>query len=343
MILSLFEVLLLTAHLLAVGVATAAPFVCVICEWRCTRRGDTALGRVGRRLAADCLWLFLVGIVLGLAQLAWLFWRGAPADVEALRAMPVSRWWFGGVELLIYLACMLAYWYGYDRWRRRGWSRLLAIVAGTNLGYHFPALFTIVGVIGERPELWGQTIEFRQLLTDRETIARVLHFWLASFAVTGVLAMRSWGQVTRSSVTAEAAELRGATFGAWIALVATVLQMPLGLWLVTTLRPASQNLLLGRSLLATGLLIAAVVASLALLHMLASITLGQVERPLVRRSALLVVGVVALMVGTRVTVRDELRRAERAPRTHLPGIRQPVTLQADWRRWDQPWPDGQSR
>ncbi|MBX9788723.1 MAG: hypothetical protein K2Y37_07380 [Pirellulales bacterium] len=327
----LFEVIVLSAHLLAVGVATAAPFVCVLCDWRARRGGDAALARVGRRLAGDCLWLFLVGVALGFIQLAWLLWRGAPADIEALRTMPVSRWWFGGAELLIYLACMLAYWYGYDRWQRRGWHRLLAIVAGTNLGYHFPALFTIVSVVGQRSELWGTTINFRELLTDRETIARVLHFWLASFAVTGVLAMRPWrrAHVAVDDLATAPVDQHSTSFGAWVALVAMGLQMPLGLWLLTTLPTASQHLLMGRSAIATGLLIAAVVASLALLHLLASMTLGQVESRLVRRSAALVIGIVTLMVATRLSIRDQHRHEHQARRPHLPEACRPVTLRTE--------------
>ena len=331
MLIRLLEVVVLSAHLLAVGVATAAPFVCVLCDWRSRRRGDAELARVGRRLAGDCFWLFLVGVALGFIQLAWLLWRGSPEDVEALRAMPVSRWWFGVVELLIYLACMLAYWYGYDRWQRRGWHRLLAIAAGTNLGYHFPALFTIVSVVGERSELWGTTINFRVLLTDRETIARVLHFWLASFAVTGVLAMRSW-RLTQPALNNESATTHdqpGTSFGAWIALVATGLQMPLGLWLLTTLPPAAQHLLMGRSAIATGLLIAAVVASLALLHLLASMTMGQVESRLVRRSAALVIAIVTLMVATRLSIRDQRRHEHQALGSLLPDARRPVTLRTE--------------
>jgi hypothetical protein len=350
MLFSILEVVVLSAHLLAVNVATAAPFVCVWCEWRASRPGNAALRAVGRRLARDCVVLFLIGAALGLAELGWLFWRSDPADLEALRTMPTSRWWFGGLELLMYLGCMLAYWYGYDRWRRRGWQWLLAIAAGTNLGYHFPALFTIVSLVSERPELWGETINFRELLVDRETLARVAHFWFASFAVTGVLAMRPWGARTDereslspvdtprdaqnempSEVPADD-DQRGTLFGARLALMATALQMPLGIWLLTTLPRASQDLVLGRNLLATGLLVAAVVTSLALMHLLASLALGDVEPRLVRRAALLIVAIVTLMVGTRVSVRHDLRqnspdvKATHGPRGVLPEPPEPVTL-----------------
>ena len=342
MLFSILEVAVLSAHLLAVNVATAAPFVCVWCEWRAMRPGNEALRDVGRRLARDCVVLFLIGAGLGLVELGWLFWRSDPADLEALRTMPTSRWWFGGLELLMYLGCMLAYWYGYDRWRRRGWQWLLSIAAGTNLGYHFPALFTIVSLVSERPELWGETIKFRELLMDRETLARVAHFWFASFAVTGVLAMRPWRARTeeleaRNAVDTPNAvpsenDVRGTLFGARLALVATAVQMPLGIWLLTTLPRASQNLVLGRNLLATGLMVAAVVTSLGLMHLLASLALGDVERRLVRRAALLIVAIVTMMVGTRVAVRHDLRqnspsgRAAHRERGTLPEPREPVTL-----------------
>lgn len=346
MLSSILEVVVLSAHLLAVNVATAAPFVCVWCEWRASRPENEVLRAVGRRLARDCVMLFLIGAALGLAELGWLFWRSDPADLEALRTMPTSRWWFGGLELLMYLGCMLAYWYGYDRWRRRGWQWLLAIAAGTNLGYHFPALFTIVSLVSERPELWGETIKFRELLMDRETLARVAHFWFASFAVTGVLAMRPLrarpdkGEAPvpnqAPNDTRSENDQRGIIFGARLALAATALQMPLGIWLLTTLPRASQNLVMGRNLLATGLLIAAVVASLGLMHLLASLALGDVEPRMVRRAAMLLVAIVTLMVGTRVAVRHDLRRNSPAQRgTHvergdLLEPPEPVTLRADF-------------
>jgi hypothetical protein len=332
MLFGILEVVVLTAHLLAVNVATAAPFICVWCEWRAARHGDEALRAVGRRLARDCVLLFLVGAALGLAELGWLFWQSDPADLEALRTIPVSRWWFGGLELLMYLGCMVAYWYGFDRWRRRGWQWLLAIAAGTNLAYHFPALFTIVSLVSERPELWGETIKFRELLVDRETLARVGHFWLASFAVTGVLAMRPW----RADSGRREALSRGDTWvDARLALLATALQMPLGIWLLTTLPRASQNLVMGRSILATVLLIAAVVSSVGLLHLLASLALGEVEVRFVRRAALLLVAIVTLMVGTRVAIRRDLRRnvpglqAAHAERGALPEQVEPVTLRGE--------------
>jgi hypothetical protein len=79
-------------------------------------------------------------------------------------------------------------------------------------------------------------------------------------------------------------------------------------------------------------LIGAVVTSLALMHLLASLALGDVETRLVRRAALLIVAIVTMMVGTRVAVRHDLRqnspgrRATHGPRGDLPEPPEPVTL-----------------
>ena len=69
--LELTEVLVSALHLLAVDVATVAPFVCIFLEWRETARGDLAAGQLGRKLVDWSLILLTAGIVLGTFGGTW--------------------------------------------------------------------------------------------------------------------------------------------------------------------------------------------------------------------------------------------------------------------------------
>ena len=66
----------------------------------------------------------------------------------------------------------------------------LALLAATNLLYHFPPLLTIMTMsAGGEIELAGEVdaATFRQLFSTPNVLAHTLHFWLASVAVSGVV------------------------------------------------------------------------------------------------------------------------------------------------------------
>ena len=70
---------------------------------------------------------------------------------------------------------------------------LLALLAATDLMYHFPPLFAMLALLDRRTELAGQTLTsslYRTLLVDPQVMAMVAHVWLAAIAVTGILVMR---------------------------------------------------------------------------------------------------------------------------------------------------------
>jgi hypothetical protein len=86
-----------------------------------------------------------------------------------------------------------------------------------------------------------------------------------------------------------------AVSGGRIALAATLLQIPVGLWVLSAL--PQQSLLLGSDAVATLLFGGSVLGSLALLHQLAIWSLGDISRRRVWLSTALLCAVVLLMTG----------------------------------------------
>ncbi|HEV3418626.1 MAG TPA: hypothetical protein VG056_17525, partial [Pirellulales bacterium] len=179
--------LFLGSHLLAVDLAMAGPLVAIWLEWRETRRGDVLAGRIGRRLAAWSLAAAAVGIGLGLAAIVALAQLESPAYRETLGRVQSYRWWGVAWELVFYVVCTAAYVLLWERLKRhRWWHRGLAVLATTNLIWHFPPLFTIISSLSVRPDLKDLPFDralYWKLLLDGETMSRVVHHWLAAAAV----------------------------------------------------------------------------------------------------------------------------------------------------------------
>lgn len=307
-------------HLLAVDVATVGPLLAMWLEWRQARRGDPLAGAIGRRLAAWSLACAVFGIGLGLISVALLPGGEASPYRSAFARVPEERWWFVASELVFYAVVMGIY---VGLWRRltssrggRVVHRLLAILASTNFLYHFPPLFVVISALSARPDLWQAPFDRRlywTLLLENESLARVAHHWLASLAVAGCAAMLvASGLVAQQA--ADAARNSARTIirlSARIALVATVLQMPVGAWVLIAAQPVTQESMLGEDALATGLFVVSIIAALALMHHLAAAMLSDVSRRAIWRTAALMALVVILMAATlhrsRQAALDELR------------------------------------
>lgn len=296
----LLIILILAVHLLCMNAASAGPLLATWLDWR-ERRGHWVAGRAGRFLATTSLVLYLMGIVLGLA-LAWLVWSGA--FWREFNGLLPSRIYFGMWELLFSAALLIviaAWW----RWAPGGTiARLgrsvLAAATATNLMYHFPPLFVVAATLsaGEGATLGPiDNGAFRRLIWQGEVFALTIHFWLASFAVAAVLlaAYAAWSAGDVDSPDQEAARL--AAWGGRLALFTTLLQIPVGLWLTMELPLLRQNRVMGADLGATTLLAAGVLAALALMHVLASISLGDARRRTVFRAVLLMLAVIVLMTA----------------------------------------------
>ncbi len=291
--------LTLSFHLLCMNAATAGPLVCVWLDWR-ERRGDPFAGRAGRQLAWWTLGLFFVGMALG-GLVAW--WEWTPAFWRELLERFYSRIYWGAWELAFsaLLLAVYAIWWRFapGKTAARAGRSLLAVLAATNLMYHFPPLFVVVAKLGsgELAQVGQDDLPFMRLAWQGEALALTVHFWLASLAVAGMMLALIVTRWTVSDDAESAAAARLAVWGGRLALVPTLLQIPVGLWIMMRLPPLRQGQLMGRDLLGSALLAGGVLASLWLMHLLVGLAVGEARRQAVRRSAVLLLIVVLLMTG----------------------------------------------
>jgi hypothetical protein len=295
-------ILVLAVHLLCVNVASAAPVVALWAQWRRSPVGDTAAATIGRHLAGVSLWMLAAGIFTGAAALA-VVWQAYPsAYIGAARQIPSERYWWGGAELL-FSFFMLGIYYGmWDRWRQRRWLHAaFGVVGVTNLVYHFPLLFAAISVLSTRPETWVEgTLKRGQLMAllfDAETLVRFAHFLLASLAVTGVYLIGYSLRAARRGQADIAA--RATLWGGRLALAATALQLIFGTLLLLRLPQLSQQTLLGGDLPGTLMFAGSLLATLALLHLLAAAALGGATRGQTMAAIALLTLTVAMMVGAK--------------------------------------------
>lgn len=313
-------VLVVTVHLLAVNVATAGPFVCMWLAWRrSTTQGQTddesTHLRVERFLTKQSF-LGLVGASLLGAVALYILWLMQPtAYLRAAQAIPSRRYWFGLVEVGFSLGCLawclalLKREVRSSKGRTR-WRIALNLFTGTNLLYHFPALFAIAGVLSTRPLREGTTIHFQRWMLDAEVLARTLHFLLASFAITGVLLIWLACRLARQGHP-EANARRIAVWGARVSLVPTLLQLASGVWVLVAMPAANRDLLLGEDWLGTLLFALSLFATLALVHRLVAVALGAFHDRELVGCVVLTLLVVTLMAGVRHRARFQaLRHAD---------------------------------
>jgi hypothetical protein len=180
---------------------------------------------------------------------------------------------------------------------------LLAILASTNLLYHFPVLFSVAARLYDQGQTTGPTIrgaDFRQLMSVGETPGLAVHVALASVAVAGVLLLGLALRWQRSGD--EAAAERLAVFGGRWALVPTLVQLPVGLWTLAALAPQSQVRIMGANTTGILLFVAAMVAALWLTRELAGVAQGESSRPaLIRSMAAMLVTIVLMTAMQRHT------------------------------------------
>jgi hypothetical protein len=289
-------VLLLTTHLLTMQLAACGPLVTVAFD----------LCRVPHALLAPLTrwsWIaFWIGVVAGLLVGAIQVFLLGRDYLPAMRLLRYKLGW-GIAELAVYAVCMLLYLWGWNgvlrktRWRR-AWHMFLAVTAATNLLYHFPTLMLLFArIVSSRLRLVEavDAVAYRQLAFGSDVLAGTVHFWIASFVTTGIVA--AWIVVRHGGKR----EVHVGIWSSRIGLVASLLQVPTGIWLLTVLPPVERDRLLGNDLVAAGLLGVAIVGTLSLTHQLALLSFGHGGEPQIKRTAGTLVLVVATMVG--VTLR----------------------------------------
>ena len=160
-----------------------------------------------------------------------------------------------------------------------------------------------VNLLHMQPDRWARVADQAwAVLGDPAFLPRILHFVLAAVAMSG--ALLAWVAVRRSSRGGEIEACRGmARFGVRAALIATVLQLVDGFWLLLML-PEDVLKAFMRGGPATMLpLTVGILAGVMLLVVLAQISDPLAQPTKVRRTAELIVGAMVFMVVTRHQLR----------------------------------------
>jgi hypothetical protein len=314
---AVISTILLTIHLLSMNVASAGPLIC-IWLWVRGRRGDEAAWRAGRQLARSTVAGLLLGVATG-AALGGVAWFDPRQEFAAtIGRFPTSAIENFCAEILFAMICLGIYAGTWERWRERPWLHgLFAVLAATNLLYHFPPLMAVISELAVRPEMATEPVisraVFRPLMLRPDVLSQSIHFVVASFAVAGTaLITVAWRQRRGQ----EEAANRLISAGARIALAASLIQLAIGVWVLFVLPPAVRDGLMGNAWPQTGLFMAAIVVTLALLHALSATALGNTSDSSVRRCVLLMLGVVLLMATTLRVARNEQAFARSPTASH---------------------------
>lgn len=290
-------------HLLCANVASAGPLYCILLERFAARSHDSWVSNVGRRLSLHSMSTLLLASLVGLLIGVLLWVRGDESFFRALSLFWPRIWW-GCWEIVFSFVCYGLYWALWPRTvvgRSMGLTmlhRLLALLGTTNLLYHFPSLFGAIAYAARHPGAFESTLtsaQFRRLVYSGQIVSLNVHFWLASIAVAGVFLM--WlgqGAAKDSNATALMSITR---WCARAALCVSVLQMPVGVWILIQVDPLQQQSLLGGDILSTCLLVLSVVFTFALLHQLAAMSLGESSVKDLQKAAAILLLIVTFMTA----------------------------------------------
>lgn len=284
--------LLLAIHLLAMNVASAGPLAGAWLATRSRRAGDRshALDRGARKTFGWSLACLAIGALVGGIMLL------APsAGVRAaLARFPADAYWFAGSELLFSAACIAAC---VKLIHRPKLMWLLAAATATNLLYHFPPLMAVFGELAANGDWAADAVldrpTLRRLWLRPEVLSLWVHFALASIAVAFAAALAACHRVATSA--AESVDAGTARRLAGCALAATVLQIPVGIWLLLASDQASQQAMMGGSWPATIGLAGGVWVALGVMQSLATIAWGDGDRRQTFRACVLLTITVVFM------------------------------------------------
>ncbi|MBC8356518.1 MAG: hypothetical protein H8E66_31440 [Planctomycetes bacterium] len=270
--------------------------------------------RAAKFLAWKSLVLLVVGVVFGLLTAGFL-WNDAYHDVMHVFMYKI-KW--GAWELLFSLVLMSLYAFLLFRGAPKSLvgrvgRASIAILTGTNMLYHFPVLFIVISeVAGGYLEVPGQVDAaiFRSLMMESSVLARSVHFWFASFAVTGASLM-GYGKWLLRKEDQQETGARIAIWGARIALVPTLLQILVGVWVLSVLPAPMQQRLMGGDMLAVIAFALSIVGALWLMQQLAAVAFGDTQPRTLKMAIHLMYAVVILMTFTT-------RLASARPLTSVP-------------------------
>ncbi|MCH2115072.1 MAG: hypothetical protein MK171_09215 [Pirellulales bacterium] len=287
----------LAVHLLAMNLASGGPLLCIWLNRRSVE-SDSGPTTLARSLSSLAFWGLVAGALTGGGL---LLLPDSAALRGAMSRFPVRAFWVAGAELVVSAVGLWAYaglWQRLRRWRRA--HALIALFATTNLLYHFPPLMSVLGRLATDASWVEATVIDRQvflpLMVRAEILALWAHFSLASVAVAAVavlvLSARREMDGGRESV------VRICRQSAAVCLLATLLQLPVGIWVLTTISGPARAILMGGNILAATLFLASLLTTMALLQALVQIVLGDFNGQHCSRAGWLLACVVFLMTAT---------------------------------------------
>lgn len=295
----------LTLHLICVNLASAGPLVGIGIQ--IAKPQSPAWNLIGGRLAWLSVGALLLGMTLGAVILLVYWFDSESTYIATLGRMSARDLGFAGAELVFSLVLLVVYALLWSRRRGRGWLlMLLPLLAATNLLYHFPPLMIAISNLADRPDLVIEDQLTRQdllsVIRRPEVLSLTLHFAFASIAVAGMTLVWLGSRPSNDGENESVVQ-----WGARIALVPTLLQLFVGIWVLTAVRPPMRDALLGNDGVGTTLFVASLVAVFGFLHVLVSMALGEISNKQIRRSWLLLFLIIACMVGSLLRSRQVLR------------------------------------
>jgi hypothetical protein len=248
--------LLRSVHLASACFAAAAPMAAAWLHCRAAR-GDSQARHTGLWLVGWSLVSLALALVTGLL-LGLLNYLGEENYSQLVIALRAKLEW-GLAELAFSAILVYLFW---KWWQRtpdlpRGKSMLrcsLAVLAGTNLLYHFPLLFAVLDQIRSNPELVENAITasiFRQLIVVPAVYTKALHVILAG-VVLCCLAVMCAGEEEQQESS------RLTTVAARVMLATLLLQLLIGIWMLMVMPADQRELLIGMGGVAPWLLALAV-------------------------------------------------------------------------------------
>ena len=269
-------------------------------------------GKPGRRETATLFvevnsWAISFAITFGIAPL--LFMQVVLGRFFYTATVLVAWAWLGMLGLLT-IGYYLNYVAKYRLRAGKGAGAILVVEALCFLG--IAATQVAVNLLHMQPTRWAAVADrFWAAVADPTFLPRFLHYILAAVTMAGALA--AWVAIRRAARGGDRVAADGmARFGVRVALVATLLQLVDGFWLLLALpEDVLRSFMRGGGATMAPFALG-VFAGVILVALLAQITDPLAQRTKVRRVTELLVGAIVLMVITRHQLRSVYLAPSRA-------------------------------
>jgi hypothetical protein len=300
----LLKVLLLLTfllHIIPMNIALGGSFTAFVTDLLGRKRNSEYHLRLARSFSKAIPIATAFTITLGVAPL--LFLQVLYGQLFYTSSILMAWPWLAVIGLLI-LAYYGFYLYQY-RWERLQGARLWVVLVSALFVFVIGLIYTNNVTLMLAPEKFSALYHSNPSGThwnfDEPTvIPRYLHFFVASFAVTGLLVVLfGLGKLKTDGAYGRWAVRYGGT----LFIVATVIQMAVGIWFLLALPTDVMMLFMGRNVLATALLGAGIL--LPIVSMMLMVLAIKSEQP--KSLAAGSISVLGLVLVVMVIMRDIVR------------------------------------